>query len=65
MPEDRKMDAQRTPASEPPEAAADGAAGAPPSNTAPGNGNTGQTTIVGAGTDSLYLSVPGSLKAGT
>ena len=54
------------PEGKPPQAAADGAAGAPPSNTAPGNssgdGGRCSTAIVGAGIDSLYLSVPGNLR---
>jgi hypothetical protein len=52
---------------EPPEAAAGAASGAPPSNTAPGNSKSegaGGTKIVGAGIDSLYLSVRGDLKPG-
>ncbi|MGO9592325.1 MAG: hypothetical protein ACLQFF_09230 [Steroidobacteraceae bacterium] len=49
-------------------AAAPAASGAPPSNTAPNNSNQGggdRTTIVGAGVDSLYLSIPGTLRPGT
>jgi hypothetical protein len=47
--------------------AADAAAasGAPPSNTAPdtsNHGNFNRTTVIGAGVDSLYLSIPGELK---
>jgi hypothetical protein len=48
-------------------AAEPAASGAPPSNTAPNNSNPGGedgTRIVGAGVDSLYLSVRGSLKPG-
>ncbi len=55
------------PGGEVPQAAAAGAAGAPPSNTAPDNSNQGggdRTEIVGAGVDSLYLSIPGTLRAG-
>jgi hypothetical protein len=48
--------------------AASASAGAPPSNTAPANGNSDgnnpDTKIVGAGIDSLYLSFPGKLNAG-
>ncbi len=53
------------PAGEQPEAAADGAAGAPPSNTAPANSITGDhraTRILASGIDSLYLSQPGTLS---
>jgi hypothetical protein len=49
-------------------AAAPAAEGAPPSNTAPNNSNQGggdRTPIVGAGVDSLYLSIPGTLRPGT
>ena len=56
-----------SPDATPPEAAGIGDAGAPPSNTAPGNCNrehTNGTGIVGAGVDSLYLSVPGEMKPG-
>jgi hypothetical protein len=50
-----------------PEATGYGLAGAPPSNTAPENSKGqrhDQTAIVGAGVDSLYLSIPGELKSG-
>jgi hypothetical protein len=53
------------PTSQPPEAAAGGAAGAPPSNTAPATSNTPLdpiTRILAAGVDSLYLSYRGSLR---
>jgi len=56
-----------TPGGKPPQAAVAGATGAPPSNTAPDNCNQGggdRTRIVGAGVDSLYLSIPGTLRPG-
>jgi len=59
---------EQTPAPDgmPPQAASAGAAGAPPSNTAPANsigcGASGGTKVVGSGIDSLYVLVPGSLK---
>jgi hypothetical protein len=49
------------PASEPPEAAADVAAGAPLSNTAPANSTGPAVTILRTGIDSLYVSFHGKL----
>lgn len=55
------------PTGEPPEAAAGGAAGAPPSNTAPATSISAlipSTRVLVGGVDSLYLSYRGSLRLG-
>jgi len=67
MDDERLSGPTSAPSGKPPEAATAGAPGAPPSNTAPNNSNPGggnATKVVGAGVDSLYLSVRGTLKPG-